>query len=1143
MSPNTKVLYANAYRKYKKFHLRYKKSISTGLFSRYSQKKQRLILERIAKLKRRLEDLKLQLKLGVAAGALSIMTSVGSAQAQQIGPFVREDSKNPLSSPLRSFNVGSPAIVDIDGDGDLDVFVGNRFGRIDFLRNDGNPDSPEYTSVFGTVNPLDGIDQGHFATPHFADLDGDDDFDLILGDSTQTTNNVFYFENTGDKTNPVFETSPTTGIVDNISSDKYNAHPVFVDIDNDGDLDIVVGTNGALSLWKNSDADDGIIGNNPAFSKEPDTSNPLNFGTDIIGSIAAPDFRDLDDDGDLDLILGGENGEIKYFQNDGPVSNPAFTQLTGSSNPFDGLYFGEKSSPEFGDLDDDGDLDMFVGTDLSRPLSYAENVGTASNPVFQPQLGPVGGIFVNHRSAPEFADLDNDGDMDLIIGGKYSFARGSGFLRYYENIGNQKFLEKRDSDNPFNDLTDSNYQVPELVDIDDDDDLDLLLGLENDLVLYLNEGTPESPQFNATFSNEFTLPSSVTRFAPTVSKVDEDDDYDVVVGHSQITLDNLIYYRNEGDPTTSNFVQETSPGTFDFGNVSNFPVPEFVDIDHDGEDEIFVGLSGGDFRFYEKNGLESFTALFSVDNPLNAQDAGSDANPAFADLDEDGDLDAFVGEYNGNIIFYENQNDPPEVFSNLNMPISYEEGSAPVKLDTDLSISDRDNDVIIEAQFIISNNFQPGADVLGFDPGTTGINGDYDADNGILFLFGSANIGDYEDVLRSVSFENTSDNPGASTRTIEIFAIDFDNTNPEVTAVIDVDVIPVNDPPSITVNRDIIIFTEGGPAVNIAPEALVEDPDDATLTNAIVRITENFASGQDQLDFTDQNGITGNYNLFTGELRLNGTASVEEYQAALRSVAFRNTSSVPSPGIRQITYVVSDGTATSSVETKSLDIQEANTRPFLSSDNFGTSVNYNTGEAPVTIDSDLSVIDNDSENMAQLTVSIQEYVTGDSLDVDVPVGMTKNFDTGTGILTIAGSRDQSVYSSIASSVTFKTSNGTSSRLIEFVVNDGDLNSDPYSRSISIEGTPVGEIEVFNAISPNNGDDKNDFLEIAGITDPNQVKIYNRWGDLVYETDNYDNVTNRFEGISDGGEELPSGTYFYKINTDTQELTGYLVIKK
>lgn len=96
---------------------------------------------------------------------------------------------------------------------------------------------------------------------------------------------------------------------------------------------------------------------------------------------------------------------------------------------------------------------------------------------------------------------------------------------------------------------------------------------------------------------------------------------------------------------------------------------------------------------------------------------------------------------------------------------------------------------------------------------------------------------------------------------------------------------------------------------------------------------------------------------------------------------------------------------------------------------------------------------------------------------------------------------------------------------------------------------AGEIIVYNAISPN-ADGKNEFLRFENIevmddTKDNRVQIYNRWGDLVFETTNYNNTDNVFTGVSNRGEQLPSGTYFYKVTfkRSRPEINGYLSLRR
>ena len=110
---------------------------------------------------------------------------------------------------------------------------------------------------------------------------------------------------------------------------------------------------------------------------------------------------------------------------------PAFTERTGAANPFDGVNVGFSSAPSFADLDGDGDLDAVVGV-VDGTLHYFENTGTALAPAFTARTGaanPFNGVDVGYTGTPSFADLDGDGDLDAIVGAS------DGTLHYFKNTG------------------------------------------------------------------------------------------------------------------------------------------------------------------------------------------------------------------------------------------------------------------------------------------------------------------------------------------------------------------------------------------------------------------------------------------------------------------------------------------------------------------------------------------------------------------------------------------------------------------------------------------------------------------------------------------------------------------------------------
>jgi len=201
------------------------------------------------------------------------------------------------TNPFGLRNVGSFAsstLIDIDGDRDLDVFVGKGDGNTAFFRNVGTVNSPIFAA--SSTNPFGLSDVGALASPTFVDIDGDGDLDAFVGNGGFYSSNGYYdslggdtlfFRNIGTVSNPKFSTASSNpfGLIDL----GYYASPTFVDIDGDGDFDAFVGN----IIFKNT----GTV-SNPVFAEE------YNLFSFIFGFDVNPTPVDIEGDGDFDVFVG-----------------------------------------------------------------------------------------------------------------------------------------------------------------------------------------------------------------------------------------------------------------------------------------------------------------------------------------------------------------------------------------------------------------------------------------------------------------------------------------------------------------------------------------------------------------------------------------------------------------------------------------------------------------------------------------------------------------------------------------------------------------------------------------------------------------------------------------------------------------------
>ena len=281
-----------------------------------------------------------------------------------------------------------------------------------------------FQDLTGEGNPFFLIDVGSNGEPEFSDLDGDGDFDLILGSFEGP---IHYYENIGTNVNPSFTqhadtTNPLYGIG---SRNDRRSKPVLVDLDGDNDLDLIIGfRSDPIRYYKNNGTSD-----SPDFTHSSYHTHPFEEVDTSYSSTFT--FADLDGDNDLDLAVGNGVGGIDYYENTGTATEADFTQRTGTANPLDVVDVIHSNSPTFNDLDGDGDFDLIVAQSGSN-IHYFENTGTATNPDFTQRSGadnPLESVYLRSSSSLAFTDVDADGDPDAVFGDS------SGKVFYLENTG------------------------------------------------------------------------------------------------------------------------------------------------------------------------------------------------------------------------------------------------------------------------------------------------------------------------------------------------------------------------------------------------------------------------------------------------------------------------------------------------------------------------------------------------------------------------------------------------------------------------------------------------------------------------------------------------------------------------------------
>ena len=382
--------------------------------------------------------------------------------------------------------------------------------------------------------------------------------------------------------------------------------------------------------------------------------------------------------------------------------------------------------------------------------------------------------------------------------------------------------------------------------------------------------------------------------------------------------------------------------------------------------------------------------------------------------------------------------------------LNYTEGDPATAIDTTITVTDPDNANLQSATVQITGNYQNGADVLSF-VNTATITGVFNAATGTLTLTGSDTLANWQTALRSVLYNNTSEDPSTLARTVTWIASDGANSSTPVTSTINVTAVP--DAPVLTAGGS-LNYTEGDPPTAIDTTITVNDVDSANLQSATAQITGNYQNGADVLSFVDTATITGMFNPATGTLTLTGSDTLANWQTALRSVRYNNTSEDPSTAARTVTWIASDGSASSSPVTSTINVATVADAPVLTA---GGTLSYTEGNPATAIDTTITVNDADSANLQSATVQITgNYQSGaDVLSFANTATITGIFNAATGTLTLTGSDTLANWQTALRSVLYSNTSdnpSTLTRTVTWIASDGGASSSPVTSTINVSAT-------------------------------------------------------------------------------------------
>jgi hypothetical protein len=548
---------------------------------------------------------------------------------RQVSPFpVLDSTGHTYALPfLGGFDHPRPQLIDIDGDGKLDLFLQENSGQLELFQRD--------TDGWRlTAERFQGIDIGEWY--RFVDVDGDGLYDLF---AESPLSDIRYYRNTGTKAEPHFVVAADTlkdvlGAA--IYADRQNIAQ-FADIDCNGKLDMMLGrVDGTITRYEMEGLDQARVPRFRLITEKFEDIQIIGQRQPSLHGANTMAVFDIEGDGDPDILWGDffEPG-LLWLRNQGSCAHPDFHGDRIAFPPNQAIETSGYNAPTFGDLNGDGRADLVMGV-----LGGAFNpVKTSTANLYEiDQTSPgswqvvtthmLDQVDLGSESIPVFGDIDGDGDLDLVVGTKIEPSNPrTGGLYWFENVGSRTApsfqLRGHLSVLP------AFHEAPALGDLDGDGLPDLVIGQFQDAVAwYRNSGVRGAGRFVLVDSSLVRLPRG-SNGVPELYDVDRDGDLDLFIGDAS---GRIAFFKNDGTTRATHFtlVSDDYLGRRGGRRV----VPRFVDLNGDGVAEVVLGT--------EQGGRDS---TLGVVLPAYAA-------PAFADLWGRGAQDLFVGNAGGGVVYY-----------------------------------------------------------------------------------------------------------------------------------------------------------------------------------------------------------------------------------------------------------------------------------------------------------------------------------------------------------------------------------------------------------------------------------------------------------------------------------------------------------